>query len=85
MVWAGNDNNAPTERATGGGPPAAIYAGFVQNVPQYGLASEPAGAPLALMPEATEPVEPVEEVVVEPPEAEERDPIAAFLAGLGGD
>ncbi len=85
VVWAGNDDNAPTERATGGGPPAAIYAGFVRNAPQYGLASEPAGAPLALMPEASEPAEPPAEPVEEPPTADERDPIADFLAGLGSD
>lgn len=83
VVWTGNDDNAPTDHATGGGPPALIFSAYMQSAPHSGLASghsRPAGDGPAI---ASAPGD--AETVATPAEREEpRDPIAAFLAGLGG-
>ena len=94
-VWTGNDDNAPTDRATGGGPPAAIFARFMDAAPRSGLGAEPASsslaaygfAPLTPLAAADMLAEPGEiEPQAEPEdEAEESDPIARFLSSLGGD
>ncbi|MEA1941013.1 MAG: PBP1A family penicillin-binding protein [Pseudomonadota bacterium] len=86
VVWTGNDDNAPTDHATGGGPPARIFGAFMGAAPRTGLASDhdrpvPAVAPPRAVAEAPP--------AGEPPAAEARpdadpDPIGAFLAGLGG-
>jgi len=88
VVWTGNDDNEPTDRATGGGPPAAIFAQYMTDAPHGGLASLPASAPLTaygLEPlAAPAPVDPVPDN--EPETAEEdADPIAALLSALGGN
>ena len=81
-IWTGNDDNAPTDHATGGGPPALIFSAYMQSAPHSGLASghsRPADEGLAIAPPGEA------ETVATPAEREEpRDPIAAFLAGLGG-
>jgi penicillin-binding protein 1A len=87
-VWVGNDDFSPTERATGGGPPARIFSAFLGAAPRDGLGGsfgtptarqpEPEGAetPLSIASEDTPPdAEPA-------PEEAEVDPIGAFLAGL---
>ncbi len=95
-VWTGNDDNGPTDRATGGGPPATIFAQFMNAAPRSGLASDPVSSPLAAygFQPLTEPVAgPIDQAEVELSEAPEpeaddgdnEDPIAAFLSGLGGN
>lgn len=86
VVWTGNDDNAPTDHATGGGPPARIFGAYMQAAPRGHLASdhERPAAVAAVPPEAVAGVSEAEPA----PAAEEaqgpRDPIAAFLSGLGG-
>ena len=85
VVWTGNDDNAPTEHATGGGPPARIFGSYMQTVPHTGLAS---GHRRPDLPAPEVPATTVADAGPVPqPEADEtppRDPIGAFLAGLGG-
>ncbi|OLF75350.1 penicillin-binding protein [Maricaulis sp. W15] len=85
VVWTGNDDNSPTERATGGGPPARIFQAYLAAAPRTGLAARPvqALAPVAaatietlILPDADARPVPVEEP--------DEDPIGAFLSGLGG-
>jgi penicillin-binding protein 1A len=82
-IWTGNDDNAPTDHATGGGPPALIFSAYMQSAPHSGLASghsRPVEDGQSVAPPPGE-----AETVTTPAEREEpRDPIAAFLAGLGG-
>jgi len=89
VVWTGNDDNAPTERATGGGPPARVFGAFLRAAPRSGLGVD---LPVARLAEPVAPApRPVAEAVTaaEPAESEpatERDdPIGAFLSGLGGN
>ncbi|MBR9824920.1 MAG: PBP1A family penicillin-binding protein [Alphaproteobacteria bacterium] len=94
-IWTGNDDNAPTERATGGGPPAAIFSRFMADAPSSGLGAEPVSATLeayGLAPlTANNTIDANPDVSVDTPaetadeEAEEEDPIAAFLSSLGGN
>lgn len=81
-IWTGNDDNSPTDRATGGGPPARIFAAYMTNVPRTGLGSET--RPLIA---ETIDVDPIPEIPATEPveEVEEEDPIAAFLSGLTGN
>lgn len=97
-VWTGNDDNSPTNRATGGGPPARIFSAFMRGAPRTGIGAGPVALvnndrlPSLPVPEpafaetAAEPQAPGEtEAVEDAEEAGEEDPIAAFLSGLGGD
>ena len=77
VVWTGNDDNAPTRRATGGGPPARVFSAYMRAAPHDGLGSGPSAPPVSIQPEVAE-----IQAVEEPPETE--DPIGAFLASLGG-
>jgi len=79
VVWAGNDNNDPTDRATGGGPPARIFSAFMNAAPRTGLGSQSFDnpAPVTDFPDTTIP-----EVEENEPNQDD-DPIGAFLAGLG--
>jgi penicillin-binding protein 1A len=79
VVWVGNDNNEPTDRATGGGPPARIFNAFMTAAPRSGLASEPH------VPQTVVAEEPAVEVIEEAETPEATDAIGAFLAGLSGD
>jgi penicillin-binding protein 1A len=75
VVWTGNDDNGPTQRATGSGPPARIFSAYMRAAPHTGLGSGPA------VPTESPPPD----IAVAPPaDAEAEDPIGAFLAGLGG-
>jgi penicillin-binding protein 1A len=100
VVWTGNDDNSPTERATGGGPPARIFASYNAAVPRSGLAAAPhapdAIAELVALPEpisdsiaplGSEPVRSVANTDETEPvdEDEDGDAIASFLASLGRD
>ncbi|MHA6287996.1 transglycosylase domain-containing protein [Maricaulis sp. CAU 1757] len=78
VVWTGNDDNAPTDRATGGGPPARVFGAFMADAPRHGLASQPA----VTMAEARVPA-PVEAEQTTQDE-QGSDPIGAFLSALSG-
>jgi len=87
VVWTGNDDNAPTERATGGSTPATIFNRYMIDTPRTGLASDPTStaldalsATLMQAEAAVDASQPADE-----PEEEERDLIGAFLSGLGGN
>lgn len=93
VVWTGNDDNSPTDHATGGGPPARIFGSFMREAPRDGLGSRPPSTRSLITPvagveaEASE-AAPVTELAADAqtaqPDETESDPIAAFLASLGG-
>ena len=88
VVWTGNDDNSPTDHATGGGPPARIFGAYMREAPRDGIGSQPVLAALPNPPAAA--ADPLADVLDSQPdpelaeEAETSDPIAAFLASLGG-
>ncbi|WP_295694994.1 transglycosylase domain-containing protein [uncultured Maricaulis sp.] len=91
VVWTGNDDNSPTERATGGGPPARIFQAYLQNAPRHGLGAAPIAAPDALADILAASLDPSPEATSDAPATNAEtdtdsgeDPIGAFLAGLGG-
>ncbi|WP_203290994.1 transglycosylase domain-containing protein [Maricaulis parjimensis] len=89
VVWAGNDDNSPTDHATGGGPPARVFGAYMRTAPRDGVAGriQPTAPRLTPVMADTDlaPAAELAEPAVETPEAEtESDPIAAFLASLGG-
>jgi penicillin-binding protein 1A len=87
VVWMGNDDFTPTEDALGGAGPARIFARFINAAPHW-------PAPLdALLVQPARPDDPIA-ALLEPadpepaPVREEEpaaDPIAALLAGMGGN
>ncbi|MDG1418169.1 MAG: PBP1A family penicillin-binding protein [Maricaulis sp.] len=87
VVWVGNDDNVPTDRATGGGPPARIFANFMTHAPRGSFApSTPLIDPAIIpeMPNDTGPNNnPQSEEAVDA--EEDDDPIGAFLSGLAGN
>jgi penicillin-binding protein 1A len=99
VVWAGNDDNSPTERATGGGPPARIFAAYNASAPRTGLAASPPQpdmiADLVGLPQTSESeiavtalpdaLDPAAPEASAEDEAEDDDAIGAFLASLGRD
>jgi penicillin-binding protein 1A len=78
-VWVGNDNNAPMVKATGGGLPARIFHGFMEDAEQ-GLPSRPlVGTTLvAAAQEIPAPAAPTAQSESKP------DPIGKLLSGLFG-
>ena len=93
VVWTGNDDNSPTDHATGGGPPARIFGGFMREAPREGLGSQPPRTRSLITPVAGDAAEaseaaPGSDLTADArpaqPEETESDPIAAFLASLGG-
>ena len=93
VVWTGNDDNSPTDHATGGGPPARIFGGFMREAPREGLGSQPPRTRSLITPVARDAAEASEaapgsdltaDAQPAQPEETESDPIAAFLASLGG-
>ena len=89
VVWTGNDDNSPTDRATGGGPPARIFQAYLESAPRQGLGAAPIAAADALADVLAASLEPAPETRPAPtPEApdpdRDEDAIGAFLAGLGG-
>tara|TARA_R110000868_G_scaffold53928_1_gene169120 strand:+ start:4511 stop:6484 length:1974 start_codon:yes stop_codon:yes gene_type:complete len=84
VVWTGNDDNSPTARATGGGPPARIFSAFMTAAPRTGLDAQPSSMPLQL--QAATPAAEARDLIAEQlAEPVSEDPIAAFLARLGRD
>jgi penicillin-binding protein 1A len=90
VVWTGNDDNSPTDRATGGGPPARIFQAYLEAAPRTGLGSRP-DQPLTGM--AGQPAIETANLPLSDQRAADaaddrdgqaEDPIGAFLAGLGG-
>ena len=86
VVWTGNDDNAPTERATGGSTPATIFNRYMVHTPRTGLASDPTSTALdALFATLLQAEAAVDATALQDePENDERDLIGAFLSGLGG-
>ncbi|WP_291843613.1 PBP1A family penicillin-binding protein [Maricaulis sp.] len=85
VVWTGNDDNSPTARATGGGPPARIFQAYLGGAPRTGLAARQTEAVAPTPVPTIESLLPPEASVrPEPAEEPDEDPIGAFLAGLGG-
>jgi penicillin-binding protein 1A len=88
VVWTGNDDNGPTDRATGGGPPARIFSQFMRQAPRAGIGATvtPESDPLAEILAMAEARDAAGEAATRQPDAEPEpaDPIAAFLASLGG-
>ena len=91
VVWTGNDDNSPTDRATGGGPPARIFGAYMRDAPRDSLGSQPQRTSTLITPVSEgiggaevvpaggdTPDQPVQN------ESPEPDAIAAFLASLGG-
>ena len=87
VVWTGNDDNAPTERATGGSTPATIFNRYMVHTPRTGLASDPTSTALdALFATLLQAEAAVDATALQDePENDERDLIGAFLSGLGGN
>jgi penicillin-binding protein 1A len=88
VVWTGNDDNTPTDRATGGSTPATVFHRYMLDAPRSGLASEPTSTALeALMAtlQNAEAAVDASTTPADPEEEEERDLIGAFLSGLGGN
>jgi penicillin-binding protein 1A len=86
VVWVGNDDNGPTDRATGGGPPARIFANFMTHAPRGSfepstpiVEAEAIPNTLAGSQSNTDPQPDA------PSEPEDDDPIGAFLSGLAGN
>ncbi|MFT6541671.1 MAG: penicillin-binding protein 1A [Maricaulis maris] len=86
VVWTGNDDNSPTDRATGGGPPARIFQAFLAAAPRDGLQArvDPVAAHIAQLPQADIEAATLPEPADEAADKSSEDPIGAFLAGLGG-
>lgn len=85
VVWTGNDDNSPTERATGGGPPARIFQAYLAAAPRTGLGARPTETPDPLAGTIAELAQrPPAEPAATKDERSDEDPIGAFLAGLGG-
>jgi len=89
VVWTGNDDNSPTDRATGGGPPARIFQAYLESAPRQGLGAAPIAAADALADVLAASLEPAPETrpaaTPEAPDPDrDEDAIGAFLAGLGG-
>lgn len=83
VVWTGNDDNSPTDRATGGGPPARIFSAYLRDVPAE---ITPVYTPdLADLIEQTTPSDPAPAVETRSePTDEPEDPIGALLSAIGG-
>lgn len=86
VVWTGNDDNSPTDRATGGGPPARIFQAFLAAAPRDGLQArvDPVAARIAQLPQTDIEAATLPEPADEAADKSSEDPIGAFLAGLGG-
>ncbi|WP_417479157.1 transglycosylase domain-containing protein [Maricaulis maris] len=86
VVWTGNDDNSPTDRATGGGPPARIFQAFLAAAPRDGLQArvDPVAARIAQLPQTDIEAATLPEPADEAADSSSEDPIGAFLAGLGG-
>ena len=86
VVWTGNDDNSPTDRATGGGPPARIFQAFLAAAPRDGLQArvDPVAARIAQLPQTDIEAATLPEPADEAADNSSEDPIGAFLAGLGG-
>ncbi|WP_323760882.1 PBP1A family penicillin-binding protein [Maricaulis sp.] len=86
VVWTGNDDNSPTDRATGGGPPARIFQAYLAAAPRDGLAAriDPVAARIAQLPQVASDSAIMPDPVAPEPEPTAEDPIGAFLSGLGG-
>ena len=87
VVWTGNDDNAPTERATGGSTPATIFNRYMVHTPRTGLASDPTSTALDALSATLLQAEAAVDATAsqDEPEDDERDLIGAFLSGLGGN
>ena len=87
VVWTGNDDNAPTERATGGSTPATIFNRYMVHTPRTGLASDPTSTALDALSATLLQAEAAVDATAsqDEPENDERDLIGAFLSGLGGN
>ncbi|WP_304074135.1 transglycosylase domain-containing protein [Maricaulis maris] len=86
VVWTGNDDNSPTDRATGGGPPARIFQAFLAAAPRDGLQArvDPVAARIAQLAQTDIEAATLPEPADEAADNSSEDPIGAFLAGLGG-
>jgi len=87
VVWTGNDDNAPTERATGGSTPATIFNRYMVHTPRTGLASDPTSTALDALSATLLQAEAAVDATAsqDEPEDDERDLIGAFLSGMGGN
>ncbi|PCJ64666.1 MAG: hypothetical protein COA58_13085 [Bacteroidetes bacterium] len=85
-IWTGNDNNEPTDRATGGGPPARIFGEYLRAAPRDRLASAPIAQPALTGLTGLTGLTVADIVEAETVEADEdKNPISAFLSRLNRD